>query len=105
MTHPWDRGPRVYDKIVVYGERMTVLRLIERGDVPMIVTHDDADQRIEVRVDAIEWNETLAAWTKIADRRDVPVVPVSYLRCAECGHKLDAWGGCDSCAADLDGIA
>jgi hypothetical protein len=99
-----DRTPKVFDKVWLYGERMTILAVRESGRYStapangyfypdgnlIVVTHDDADCRIERRVDSLEWVESLNAWRPIADRptdvtswqlnHDYSVsVPLSYM--------------------------
>lgn len=56
------RLPRPGDHVIVYGDRLTVLALRDRGRGPVVVTEDDAGMRIERPCDRLTWDPEVWAW-------------------------------------------
>ncbi|HXJ66461.1 MAG TPA: hypothetical protein VNN79_22105 [Actinomycetota bacterium] len=70
-----------------------------------LVEHDDPMQHpVELFRTGVTYHPVEAA-ASVAERLWL-MTPVSYLRCAACGHKLDPYGACDSCSGDREaGVA
>lgn len=56
------RRPRVGEGIVVYGDRLPILAIRDRGQGRLVVTEDDAGLRIERPADRLAWDPGLRAW-------------------------------------------
>lgn len=74
-------SPRVFDKMLVWGERLTILEVHD----DTVATTDDAGMRIVRRIDRLSWDEATSCWFDST----TPVVAPTYLRCGTCGVLLD----------------
>lgn len=62
-----DRTPHPHrgDPVLLYGDRRTVLDLIDRGMGLLIVAEDDAGLRVERYADRLTWDADARAWRQI----------------------------------------
>lgn len=60
-THP-GRSVKAGDPVLIYGDRLPVLALTDRGRGPLVQLEDDAGWRIERPCDRLRWDATENAW-------------------------------------------
>lgn len=110
LGSPWTRAAftaeqrREVESRIPRGYRVNVIaHSPTRFQVVALVEHDDPQQHpVELFRTAVTYHPVDTA-RSVTDRLWLKV-PLSYERCATCGHKLDPYGGCDSCSADREAV-
>lgn len=64
-TDTAERTPHRGEAIELYGDRRTVLDLIDRGSGLLVVADDDAGLRIERYADRLTWDDETRAWRAV----------------------------------------
>jgi hypothetical protein len=56
------RLPKAGEHVWLYGDRLLIRRITDRGRGPVVVTEDDAGWRIERPADRLAWDADTRAW-------------------------------------------